>query len=668
MTSPASRGAAHADVATSERAAQREKESRVGVMNGPLRAHDRAHCAAGYHACPGAQRRWPALPTLVLACLLASVVPTEGKSQTRDLLGEVQALQTAIDARSTPSVQDVAVVLDDLYASVYAVNPDDAQAAFVEGDPAELARALHGATLAVDGRMRALYAQGRFSEALSASSHRAVRAMRQLREKAMRKAGAGAFVTSPLPGEDEIQRYSWVGSDAPLPATFFLANAWPDPVCAAITRATERFHAFCHFAIAFRTESDLRVGRETYPAGSLLTVEAGADRGILVWPLASHLRGASGLGTVREAIFVIADPALQPAVDRARRALVARVVDALNAGRPLGYDFTMGTGGRGDADISAIEMDYHFCSGLGEVIGEEIGQPFFTYPSRFAELTRPPDLLEMWGIDRNHTVAAPGDVDHTVALRRFAEGVDLGRMEELHRLQEVGGSLVRWTREGSHGVHVPGWLRSSIGLVTGIHDLLRLNLLPKIPAPVMASFVPVILTANRYTAWLDEEAAAFEARYDRPMLRREMAERLLETRDELDTAPWFVPLPALAGRYELAVTDGLFGERPRIELEVTELDATSLRVERTQSDLRGGRRTATGFARPFWDRFDAHLVADDGTRLAIRYRVSIDGAIRGRPLAVPPSGLGHGRVAPRGRLADRQAAERGRRVGPAAVP
>ena len=88
--------------------------------------------------------------------------------------------------------------------------------------------------------------------------------------------------------------------------------------------------------------------------------------------------------------------------------------------------------------------------------------------------------------------------------------------------------------------------------------MLHLRFIPEIPAEVMASFVPVLITVDRYSRRLLREDDAFEQHQGRRMLPRELSAKLRELRDEIDTRPWFVQLPRIEGRYELQPSHFLF--------------------------------------------------------------------------------------------------------------
>jgi len=256
-----------------------------------------------------------------LSLAVASVAPVTASARdgSVDVVAELDRFIELVDDDDRFHPETAALIMQSVYETVFWLHPEAVDLSALDADPMALVNRLFDATLALDRRMAELHRSGAYTAEVADAKRHAIRALRRMREWAQLRAqtqGALPATLPPIPalhGIPSVPAYSWVSprEEPPiddLPRTFFLANSWPDPICSTITRATEHFQSFCHFTVGHVIDRELEIGGTTYPASSILAIEAAADRGVMMWPLENHLLGSSRRGTTRESIFFVADP------------------------------------------------------------------------------------------------------------------------------------------------------------------------------------------------------------------------------------------------------------------------------------------------------------------------------------------------------------------------
>lgn len=470
------------------------------------------------------------------------------------------------------------------YEELFAIDPARLDMAKVDAEPEALNRLVFDLTLAVDRRCAELHDAGQARPALGEMHRRVLRGLRFLREQVLLRAarlhpdrlyagGRPGFARVP-PTTPGLDRYHWTVNPAhferlfradQLPRTFFIINEGDMTLSAAIARSGSEDNMFSHYSVGYVTDREHVVRGKTYPAGTLLTIESLIERGVVIEPFPYHFQKALKGWSAREAVLFLRDQGRQPALDAAADAFFERVKAALNAGRPLGYDFSMGhaaqpglagaLGGEAPAP-RLLDMSKFFCSGVAEALGQAAGVELFTYRTRLEQGRESAALFRRWGLDPDRPIPAPGDGDVSAALVRVAEGVNLARLEDAHLRHAVLERMFTWIDRDGYLVVAPAWFRSGTQALTRLNDqvagtILDLGLVPNgITPEIMQSLLPIHHAAEAYLKRLRvEEAASREAR-GRSLTPAEMAAFLEQVRPEVDVDRWFVR--GAAGRYELS--------------------------------------------------------------------------------------------------------------------
>jgi len=550
----------------------------------------------------------------------------------------------------------------------------------IDADPEGLNRRVFALVLAIDDRMADLHRQGAYTDDVANAKRRVLRGLRFLRERLLMRAadrtperlyaGGRPALASEPPPEPGFDRFHWTvrpgWADRPLeagswPRTFFILNEGDMTLSAAISRSATEDNMFSHYSIGYISDREHTIEGETFPAGTVFTIEALIERGVVIHPFPYHFEEALTDWSVREAFFVLRDPAAQAAVDRAADAFFERVRDALHAGEPLGYDFSMGARARGLAGALAgeaeeaaeaaeaeaprlLSMRNFFCSGVAEALGEAAGVELFTNRTRLEQGPNTSALVAGWGADPSAAVPAPGDGDVSATLLRVAEGARIERLRVTHHRHAILDRMFTWMDRDDYVLTAPATLVAGARVVSGLNEavegtLLDLGLVPAgITPSITASTVPIHLTAEAYLERLAARDAEVTAARGRALTPTEMAAYLERIRPEVDVDRFFAR--SAAGRYTLDSPGPLWTPDRRVDLEVTraavqdEVGAVRFDVARVvrdaESDRVVGRGAGAGVQR------GARLVVRFGERAGaqperIVYRFARDGAILGRP-------------------------------------
>jgi hypothetical protein len=533
----------------------------------------------------------PAL-TLTLALLTAGSIPSaradEGlplptpapeRRALVDLGAEVEAAIALVSDRARFRADNAAAVMRQAYEDLAGLAPERVDHAAIARDPERLQRRLFDLILALDDRMAELHRAGQLTDELAAGKRRALRAARYLREQVLLVA-RGANRLPAEPGIDhDFSRPTWIARPGyegrrleSFPRTFVVLCVGTTVVSAAIARSGAEECMFSHLAVAHRAEGPQTIEGKSYPANTWFIIEALIEKGVTIHPLADHYEG-----TTRDVIFFVRDEQKQPAVDAAAAAFFARARDAINARKPLGYDFTMGNAPNGLEDVVAgtttdgpVDPSAYFCSGVGEEIFRKAGVDLLPNRTLLRQGPSTRALFESWGIDPDARVPAPSDADVSATLLRVAEGCFLDGLTKSHVSHVVLAEMFRWMDEEEWQLRAPWWARGAVDVVGAFNGgVFDLGLVPDTMAPdTMRTFMPLAKAGDPLVARLTAENDAFRARTGRDMTPAELRKRLLEVRGDVDIGDWFGPVPPALGRYVLETTTTLFG-RKRVDVTVT---------------------------------------------------------------------------------------------------
>lgn len=548
-----------------------------------------------------------------------------------DLGAEVEEAIALVNDRGRFRADTAAGLMRQAFDDLAGLPPERVDHAALARDPDRLQRRLFDLILALDDRMAELHQAGQLTDDIAAAKRRALRGARYLREQVLLLArGANKLGGEPAYDED-FSRPTWIARPGyesrrleSFPRTFVILCVGTTVVSAAIARSGAEECMFSHLAIAHRAEGPQTIDGESYPANTWFIIEALIEKGVTIHPLADHYEG-----TTRDVVFFVRDQQKQPAVDAAAAAFFARARDAINARKPLGYDFSMGSapGGRGIEDVVAgtpggapADASDYFCSGVGEEIFRKAGIDLLPNRTLLRQGPSTRALFESWGIDPDKRVPAPSDADVSATLLRVAEGCWLDGLTKSHVSHTVLAEMFRWMDEEGWQLRAPWWARGAVDVVGvfngGVFDL---GLVPDTMRPdTMRTFMPIAKAGDPLVARLTAENDAFRARTGRDMTPAELRKRLNEVRGDVDIGDWFGPVPPVLGRYVLETTTTLFG-RKRVDVTVTRGTGLDFLVTRKLDGQPAGR----GVARQRGDRL---MVEFGGGYEPSRIVYTIDGA------------------------------------------
>lgn len=579
-----------------------------------------------------------------------------------DLAAEVERVIALVNDRARFRADTAAALMLQGHADLAGLDPARVDHVAVGRDAARLERRLFDLILALDERMAGFAQAGALTDEVAMAKRRALRGIRYLREQVLlraREADPAAFAAAPAPAfaRDLPARHRWIARPDwagrrldQFPDTFVVLCVGSSVVSAAIARVSAEDTMFSHLALAHRRRQAETIEGKTYPAGTWFIVEALIEKGVTVHPLADHYQG-----TTRDVTFVVRDASKQAAIDAAAGAFFARARDAIAAGRPLGYDFTMGGGaassGPGLVDViegrsrSATESDAasamaadtlqdFFCSGVADAVFSKAGVPLFTNRSYLRRGPATRGLFEAWGIDPDKQVPAPGDADISGSLLRVAEGTYLDGVTSSLVGHSVLAEMFSWMDDEGWRLRSPWYARlgaSVVGTFNG--GWFDLGLVPDtMGEDVMATFAPLAKAGDKLIERMTAEEAAFRARHGRPMTPVELRRRTREVRGDVSgVSDWFAPAPRVLGRYALETTTTAYGRR-RVELTVTPHHGLDLRVHRRELDPHGrvryesrglGRQRGAKLHVTFSERSEPALP------ITVTYTIRDDGRIEG---------------------------------------
>ena len=546
-----------------------------------------------------------ALPILVLPA--AVLAQPAGKV---DLRVEVARTQALIEDPAAFRADNAAALLRARYDELLALPPERIDMAKVDQDPQGLATSLFGLMLALDRRLAELHQAGQLSDDLCDAKRRALRGIRYLREQVLLRGAVHAPGRLYAHGKprlaEEFTRHHW--SVAPgwegkgardLPRTFGILCMGGSSVSAGIARSAAEDNMFSHFALGYRSEKSETIEGKTYPAGTPFIVEALIETGVIIHPLEEHYQK-----TVRDVIFVVRERAKQPAVDAAMDAFFARARDAVNAGKALPYDFSMGTntglnealegvGGPHDPNPSPEkidqlgDLDAYFCSGVGAAVFGQAGVRAFPFMSRIEQGPGTGRLFESWGIDPARLTPAPSDADVSPAFLRVAEGVVVAELPKVHAMGMVVLEMYRWMDAENWQLRMPVYGLAATWLAGHLNSP-HIDLVPTgITTDILRTMGPMDKAANLLTERLLAENQAFSAARGRNMTPQEMSATLRRVRDDVDgLKKWFRPAPRAIGRYRLEVKPWE-GSGHTVDLTVSTGKGLRYAVTRVQRDRQG---------------------------------------------------------------------------------
>lgn len=553
-----------------------------------------------------------------------------------DLGAEVERAIALVNDRSRFRADTAAGLMRQAFDDLAGLPPERIDHAALARDPDRLQRRLFDLILALDDRMAELHQAGQLTDEIAAAKRRALRGARYLREQVLLLArGANELGAEPAYDQDFSRPY-WVARPGyesrrleSFPRTFVILCVGTTVVSAAIARSGAEECMFSHLAIAHRAEAPQTIDGKSYPANTWFIIEALIEKGVTIHALADHYEG-----TTRDVVFFVRDQSKQPAVDAAAAAFFARARDAINAKKPLGYDFSMGSspGGRGIEDVVAgtpggapADASAYFCSGVGEEVFRKAGIDLLPNRTLLRQGPSTRALFESWGIDPDKRVPAPSDADVSATLLRVAEGCWLDGLTKSHVSHVVLAEMFRWMDEEGWQLRAPWWARGAVDVVSvfngGVFDL---GLVPDTMRPdTMRTFMPIAKAGDPLVARLTAENDAFRARTGRDMTPAELRRRLVEVRGDVDIGDWFGPVPPVLGTYVLETTTTLFG-RKRVEVTVTRGTGLDLLVTRKVDGQPAGR----GVARQRGERL---MVEFGGGYQPSRivYTIGFDGKIAG---------------------------------------
>ena len=474
------------------------------------------------------------------------------------------------------------------YEELFSIDPAALDLEKIDAEPEALNRRVFELVLAIDDRMAGFYREGKYPDELANAKRRVLRGLRFLREQVLVRAhrahperlyagGRPGFATLPptVPG---LERYHWTANPAyfdqllepsRLPRVFFILNEGDLTLSAAIARSSSEDNMFSHYSIGYVSDREQEVKGRRYPAGTLFTIESLIEHGVVIEPFEYHWSKALLGWSAREAFFFLRDRSKQAALDAATDAFFERAREALNAGKPLGYDFSMGTAN--DSIAAAIEgveagrpapklleMQNYFCSGVAEALGLAAGVELFTSRSRLEPGPNARALFVRWGLDPDRPLASPGDGDVSAALVRVAEGAYLDKLESGHMRHAIMERVFTWIDRDGYQVRAPGWFKAGTKLITKVNDqvagtLLDLGKVPNgITPEIIQSLVPIQHTIEAFLKPLRAADERSRRERGRSLTPAEMAAFLEEVRPEVDVDRWFVR--GAQGRYALVPT------------------------------------------------------------------------------------------------------------------
>ena len=478
-----------------------------------------------------------------------------------DLPAQVAALRALVADPARFNAGNAAQLMNAEFQALDALDPADVNYASVDRDHDQLLRDLFALTLELDQKMVDFEQAGALTTEIIDGKRRAMRGLRFLRDQVYQRQAA-AKVAPYAHGEPTLAHqmqqfgYQWLVNPAysnlPLeqfPRTFFLLNVGGSTVSAAIARSTSVDTMFSHFSVGYRIESDTEIDGKTYKAGTLVTIEALIEAGVVVKPFAEHFHSS-----IREVVFFVRDASKQAEVDRAAKIMFDRAVKALNKGHAIGYDFSMGHKGLanvlsgqtaagsqpGKKDL--IHANNYFCAGVADAIGEEAGVDVFPHRSKLEQGSNSAELFKSWGMNPSLRVPAPGDGDVSTTLVRVAEATKVDQLSDTHLMHATLKSMFEWMDHDGYKLRQPWWFKAGsavVGTVNAKH--VNYGFVPAgIDTSIMRSFASVHKAATAYHERLAQENEAFRARTGRDMTPREAQARLLEIRDDVPQArTWF---------------------------------------------------------------------------------------------------------------------------------
>lgn len=598
--------------------------------------------------------RGPVLPTLLLALLL---LPSAHAQETIDLRARLEsALELVRDPRRFRA-DNAEALLAQGYEQLFQIDPARLDPAALDAEPEALNRLAFDLVLAIDDRTAALDREGGLTDGAAQAKRRVLRGLRFLREQVLVRAarrhperlyaGGRPGLAALPPTQEGLDHYHWTVAPARfglrfqpdrLPRTFFILNEGDLPLSAAIARSASEDNTFSHYSVGYVTARDEVLEGKTYPAGTLLTIEALIEHGVVVEPFAYHWKESLLGWSAREAIFFLRDPDQQAAVDAATDAFFARARAALEAGRPLGYDFQMG---HGMAEViegappRLFTTNRFFCSGVAQLIGEAAGVNLFTHPSRLEGSANARALFRRWGLDPDRPLPSPGDGDVSTALVRVAEGVNLERIEAAHLRHAIMERVFTWIDRDGYQVVSPRWFKDGTRVLTALNDAteygpLDLGKVPNgITPEVMQSLLPMQFTTEAYMKRLEQLNQASWETQGRALTPAELARELERIRPEVDVDRWFVR--GAEGSYALTHSRPFPWSKPGRTRLTVERRGEALHVVREV--FRGEERIARGEGRGVQTGRTLRVTFDarEGDHPSwIKYELTRDGRISGR--------------------------------------
>lgn len=571
--------------------------------------------------------------------LLILTLPALAQAQSQVDLGlEVARTRAVVEDPAAFRPDNAATYLRARYDQLFQLAPERLDLGKIDADPQGLASSLFGLMLALDERYAQFYAADQLTDDLCDAKRRAFRGLRYLREQVLMRGAARAPGKLYAHGQPRLvgdaPRHHWTVAPgwegkglADLPRTFGILCMGGSSVSAGIARSAAEDNMFSHFALGYRSQQAETIDGKTYPAGTPLIVEALIETGVIIHPLADHYAK-----TMRDVIFVVRDQTKQPALDEAMDRFFARARDAVNAGKALPYDFSMGTntglnealegvGGPHDAapNPQKIEqlgdLDAYFCSGVGAAVFGQAGVRAFPFMSRIENGPGTGRLFESWGIDPARLTPAPSDADVSPALRRVAEGAVIADLHKVHAMGMVVLEMYRWMDQENWQLRMPLYGMAATWLAGHLNSP-HIDLVPTgITTDILRTMGPMDKAANLLTERLLAENAAFAAGHGRNLTPAEMSATLRRVRGDVDGLDkWFRPAPQAIGRYRLAVKPWE-GAGNTVELTISPghgLRYAAQRVERNRqgqviSVARGTASQRDGTLSAEWDSHQGAL-------------------------------------------------------------
>lgn len=550
-----------------------------------------------------------ALVCLALPCLAQEATPAPAPAAPAgaiDLRARLEAALALVNDPQRFHAGTAEALLAQGYEQLFQIDPTQLDLAGLDAEPEALNRLVFDLVLAIDERTATLHQEGGLSDGAAQAKRRVLRGLRFLREQVLVRAhrrhperlyaGGRPGLAALPPTQEGLDHYHWTVAPArfglrfqpdQLPRTFFILNEGDLPLSAAIARSASEDNTFSHYSIGYVTDREQVLQGVRYPAGTLLTIEALIERGVVIEPFAYHWKESLLGWSAREAVFFLRDPARQAAVDAAADAFFARARDALERGEPLGYDFQMGhslTSAVEGAPPRLFTTNRFFCSGVAQLIGEAAGVDLFTHPSRLEASPNARALFRRWGLDPDRPLPSPGDGDVSTALVRVAEGVNLERIEAAHLRHAVMERVFTWIDRDGYQVVSPRWFKGGTALITDLNDAvegtpLDLGKVPNgITPEVLQSLLPMQFTTQ---AWMKRLEALNQDSWraqGRALTPAELAAHMERLRPEVDVDRWFVR--GAEGRYALSHSRPFPWSKPGRTLLTVERRGEALHVVR----------------------------------------------------------------------------------------